>query len=77
MPLDANCPKCRHVFPITEARSMIGVSCPGCETELTAEFRKRATPEPGQHPYELFVSLGRPAGSPPPHGPQETPPAGR
>jgi hypothetical protein len=65
MPLDAHCPRCRHVFPITEAKSVIGVQCPGCETELTAEFRKRATPEPGQHPYELFVSTGRPAGAPP------------
>jgi len=68
MPLDASCPRCRHVFPITEARSVIGVSCPGCETELTAEFRKRSMPEPGQHPYELFVSTGRPAGAPPPVG---------
>jgi hypothetical protein len=68
MPLDAHCPKCRHVFPITEAKSVIGVSCPNCGTELTAEFRRRATPEPGQHPYELVVSAGRPVGAPPPTG---------
>ena len=66
MPLDVNCPKCKHVFPVTEARSAIGVQCPGCDTELTAEFRKRSTPVPGQHPYELVVSPGRPVGSPPP-----------
>jgi hypothetical protein len=71
MPLDANCPKCRHVFPITETRGAVGVSCPGCETELTAEFRRRSTPEPGQHPYELFISVGRPAGTAAPAGPKK------
>ena len=50
MPLDANCPQCKNVFPITEARSAVGVQCPGCDAELTAEFRKRPTTEPGQHP---------------------------
>jgi hypothetical protein len=68
MPLDVNCPKCRHVFPVTEAKSAIGVQCPGCESDLTAEFRKRSTPAPGEHSYELLVSPGRPAGSPPPMG---------
>lgn len=71
MPLDANCPRCRHVFPVTETRGAVGVSCPGCETELTAEFRRRSTPEPGQHPYELFVSLGRPAGAAAAGGPKK------
>jgi hypothetical protein len=66
MPLDVNCPRCQHVFPVTEAKSAIGVQCPGCEAELTAEFRKRPTPVPGQHAYELFVSPGRPIGAPPP-----------
>jgi hypothetical protein len=71
MPLDANCPKCRHVFPITETRGAVGVSCPGCSTEMTAEFRRRATLEPGKHPYELFVSVGRPAGAAAPGGPKK------
>lgn len=65
MPLDVNCPKCQKVFPVTEARHAVGVECPGCDAELIAEFRKRAAPDPGQHPYELFVSAGRPPGSPP------------
>jgi hypothetical protein len=63
MPLDVHCPMCNHAFPVTEARSAVGVDCPGCAAELTAEFRKRPTPVPGQHPYELFVSPGRPAGA--------------
>jgi hypothetical protein len=65
MPQDLNCPKCKHVFPVTEARHPVGVQCPGCEAELTAEFRKLATPVPGQPPYELLVKVGKPAGSPP------------
>jgi hypothetical protein len=65
MPLDLNCPKCQHVFPVTEARHPVGVQCPGCDSELTAEFRKRPTPiTPGQPPYELLVAPGRPANSP-------------
>ncbi len=65
MPLDLNCPKCQHVFPVTEARHPVGVECPGCAVDLTAEFRKRTTAEAGQHPYELLVSVGRPPGSQP------------
>jgi hypothetical protein len=70
MPQDANCPKCKHVFPVTQARHPVGVRCPGCEVELTAEFRKRPAPiEPGISPYELLVKPGKPAGGvtePPP-----------
>jgi hypothetical protein len=63
MPLDLNCPKCEFVFAVTEARHPVGVQCPGCEAELTAEFRRVPVPEPGEHPYELVVSVGSPAGS--------------
>ena len=65
MPLDANCPKCRHVFPITEARSTIGVSCPGCETELTAEFRKRPHPNPASIPTNCSSRWAAPWAPPP------------
>jgi hypothetical protein len=66
MPLDLNCPKCNHVFPVTEAKHPVDVQCPGCEAHLTAEFRKRPAPvAPGQHPYELLVSVGRPTAVPP------------
>lgn len=66
MPLDLNCPKCNQVFPIAEARHPVGVQCPGCEIDLTAEFRKVPPPvAPGTSPYELLVSVGRPVGSPP------------
>jgi hypothetical protein len=66
MPLDCHCPKCQQVFPIVEARHAVGVQCPGCETELTAEFRPVPPPlAPGQPPYELLVSVGRPPGAPP------------
>jgi hypothetical protein len=65
MPLDLNCPKCRHVFPVTEARHPVGVQCPGCDAELTAEFRRLPVPQPGESAYELLVSVGRPPGSPP------------
>jgi len=61
MPLDLNCPKCKNAFPVTEARHPVGVQCPSCDTELTAEFRKRSTPVPGESPYELIVKLGKPA----------------
>jgi hypothetical protein len=71
MPLDLDCPKCRHVFPVTEARHPVGVQCPGCAAELTAEFRRLPVPTPGQPHYELLVSVGRPPGSAPP------PPAGK
>ena len=70
MPQDANCPKCKNVFPVTQARHPIGIRCPGCETDLTAEFRKRPAPiEPGVSPYELLLKPGKPAGGvaePPP-----------
>lgn len=66
MPLDLSCPKCNHVFPVTEARHPIGVQCPGCEVELTAEFRKVPPPvAPGHSPYELLVSVGKLPGLPP------------
>src|SRR4051812_21832084 len=65
MPLDLNCPKCRHVFPVTEARHPVGVQCPGCDAELTAEFRRLPVPTPGESPYELLVTIGRPPGTPP------------
>jgi hypothetical protein len=66
MPLDLSCPKCNHVFPVTEARHTVGVQCPGCDAELTAEFRKVPPPvNPGQPPYELLVSVGKPPGAPP------------
>ncbi|MBA4065535.1 MAG: hypothetical protein C0501_17830 [Isosphaera sp.] len=71
MPLDLDCPKCRHVFPVAEARHPVGVECPGCAAELTAEFRRLPLPTPGQPHYELLVSVGRPPGSAPP------PPAAR
>ncbi len=63
MPLDLSCPKCNHIFPVTEARHPVGVQCPGCDAELTAEFRKLPTPVPGQSPYELLVSAGKPLGA--------------
>ncbi len=63
MPLDLSCPACRFVFPVTEARHPIGVLCPGCETKLTAEFRRIPVPAPGESPYELLVKTGSPAGS--------------
>ncbi|MBN9118827.1 MAG: hypothetical protein J0I06_06655 [Planctomycetes bacterium] len=69
MPLDATCPKCSHPFPVTEARHAFTVACPRCEAELTAEFKKPATPpEAGQAPYELLVRPGALPGTtaPPP-----------
>ena len=63
MPQDLNCPKCEQVFAVTEARHPVGVQCPGCDAELTAEFRRVPVPTPGESPYELVVSEGRPAGS--------------
>ena len=66
MPLDVNCPKCEKVFAVTEARHPVGVQCPGCDTELTAEFRRVPVPNPGESPYELLVSPGRPEAVPPP-----------
>jgi hypothetical protein len=59
MPQDANCPKCKHIFPVTEARQAFTVPCPSCETDLTIEFKKPANPpEAGQAPYELLVKPG-------------------
>ena len=69
MPQDATCPKCTHAFPVTEARHAFTVACPKCEAELTAEFKKPATPpEAGQAPYELLVKPGALPGTvvPPP-----------
>jgi hypothetical protein len=66
MPQDLSCPRCEKVFAVTEARHPVGVQCPGCDAELTAEFRRVPVPTPGESPYELVVSEGRPAGSPPP-----------
>lgn len=61
MPLDATCPKCKQVFPVTEARHPVGVECTGCATDLTIEYRKRPSPiDPGTHPYELLVKAGKP-----------------
>lgn len=65
MPLDVNCPKCAHVFPVTEAKHPFAVQCPGCDAELTAEFRKLPVPVPGQPHYDLLVTPGRPQGVPP------------
>lgn len=62
MPQDVNCPKCQHVFPVAEARQAFGVQCPSCDVEFTAEFRKVPVPAPGEPPYELLVSNGKPAG---------------
>jgi len=70
MPLDLNCPKCQHAFPVLESRQPVGVECPHCDTELTAEFRKRAAPMPGESPFELLVTEGRPADAPPPSAAQ-------
>jgi hypothetical protein len=59
MPQDANCPKCKHMFPVTEARQAFTVPCPKCEADLTIEFKKPATPpEAGQPPYDLLVKPG-------------------
>lgn len=69
MPQDANCPQCKHVFPVTEARHPFTVACPRCEGDLTVEFKKPATtPEPGEPPYELLVKPGAlpGTGGPPP-----------
>jgi hypothetical protein len=69
MPQDVNCPKCTHSFPVTEARHAFTVACPRCEAELTAEFKKPATPpEAGQPPYDLLVKSGALPGTvaPPP-----------
>jgi hypothetical protein len=69
MPQDANCPKCKHVFPVTEARHPFTVACPRCEGDLTVEFKKPATPpEPGEPHYELLVKPGALPGTsgPPP-----------
>jgi hypothetical protein len=63
MPQELSCPKCEYVFAVTEARHPVGVQCPGCAAELTAEFRRVPVPTPGESPYELVVSVGRPAGS--------------
>jgi hypothetical protein len=59
MPQDLTCPKCGNVFPVTETRQPFGVQCPGCDVDITAEFRKIAKPEPGQPPYELLAKLGK------------------
>jgi hypothetical protein len=60
MPQDATCPKCKHVFPVTQARHPVEVACPGCETDLTVEYRKRPSPvDPGIPPYELLVKAGK------------------
>lgn len=66
MPLDLTCPKCQHVFPVTEAREPVGVQCPACDAPLTAEFRRIPIPQPGESPYDLLVTTGRPPGNPPP-----------
>src|SRR5215471_4864430 len=59
MPQDATCPSCKHMFPVTEARQAFTVACPKCETDLTVEFKKPATPpEAGQPPYDLLVKSG-------------------
>ncbi len=59
MPQDLTCPKCAHVFPVTETREPFGIQCPGCDVELTAEFKKLASPAPGQPLYELVVKVGK------------------
>jgi hypothetical protein len=61
MPLDLKCPKCSHVFAVTEARHPVGVDCPSCDAGLTAEFRRVPVPAPGEAPYELLVKVGKPA----------------
>ncbi|HEV3386783.1 MAG TPA: hypothetical protein VG097_18345 [Gemmata sp.] len=75
MPQDATCPKCNHVFPVTQDRQPVGVDCPRCDTELTVEFSKRPAPvEPGDPPYVVAVKKGRPAAStapPPPPTPKK------
>lgn len=59
MPQDANCPKCKHIFPVTESRQAFTVACPKCDIDLTIEFKKPATPpEAGQPPYDLLVKTG-------------------
>ena len=63
MPLDLTCPKCTHLFPVTEARHPVWVQCSRCEADLTAEFKKVQAPLPGQPAYELLVTPGKPAGA--------------
>jgi hypothetical protein len=61
MPQDVNCPKCKHVFPVVQARHPVGVDCPACGKGLTVEFRKRPSPiDPGTPPYQLLVEVGKP-----------------
>jgi hypothetical protein len=58
---DINCPKCKYLFPVTQARHPVGVDCPKCDTGLTVEFRKRPAPvDPGEPPYEVLVEPGKP-----------------
>jgi hypothetical protein len=67
MPQDVTCPKCKHLFPVTEARQAFTVSCPQCDSEMTAEFKKRTGPVPAGEPaYELFVRKGALPTAPPP-----------
>ncbi|HEY1191112.1 MAG TPA: hypothetical protein VGE74_25990 [Gemmata sp.] len=59
MPQNATCPKCALPFPVTEARHAFTVACPGCDTEMTVEFKTPAKPpEAGQPHYELVVTPG-------------------
>ncbi|HVL13816.1 MAG TPA: hypothetical protein VM529_14705, partial [Gemmata sp.] len=60
MPLDVSCPGCGQGYAVTEARHPVGVSCPACGVEVTAEFRRVPVPAPGESPYELRVTPGRP-----------------
>ena len=54
---NVTCPKCQCVFPVTEARQPIGIECPKCDAELTAEFLAI----PGQRSLQLQVTVGHPA----------------
>ena len=76
MPQDATCPKCRHTFPVTEARQAFTVACPRCDSDMTVEFKKPAAPpEAGQPPYDLLVRAGALPGAPapPPAAPRKKP----
>ncbi|QJW95940.1 hypothetical protein [Frigoriglobus tundricola] len=59
MPQDAKCPKCAHLFPVTEARQAFTVACPRCDADMTVEFKKPAAPpDAGQAPYDVVVKPG-------------------
>jgi len=59
MPQDVKCPKCAHLFPVTEVRQAFTVECPKCDADMTVEFKKPATPpDAGQAPYDVVVKPG-------------------